>query len=157
MNLQQIGRTIRERRRLRGWTLAELAAAAGIARSTLAALEAGTLTELGYNRVARVCAALDLVVEARAPRLAKPLIEHRHLTDLAGRELTKAAIDDVVSRGDMVAWRGLLRAAARDGSGLVRRRIAEVLRAKSADEPRARALAALLRTAGKAGRRAGGR
>ncbi|MGE0482439.1 MAG: helix-turn-helix domain-containing protein, partial [Phycisphaerae bacterium] len=98
MNLYTIGRQIGERRRKKRLTLPQLATAAGVSRSTLAALESGKLKELGFNRVVRLCAAVDLVVDVRAPRLKSPLMSHRHLTDLAGRELTGAAIDDVVTR-----------------------------------------------------------
>jgi hypothetical protein len=53
MNLQNIGHFIAEQRRAKGLTLAQLA--------TLAALEAGKLTLLGLERVARLCASVDLV------------------------------------------------------------------------------------------------
>lgn len=145
MNLDSIGRLVAERRRTRKLTLPQLAAAAGIARSTLAALEAGKLRELGFNRVARLCTALDLVLDVRAPTLDKPLMEHRHLTGLAGRELSKAAIYDVISRGDMAAWRGLIRAIRADRSGRLARRTQEMLRAAGDDEPRARALSVMLK------------
>lgn len=125
-------------------TLPQLAAAAGVSRSTLAALESGKLKELGFNRVVRLCAAVDLVVDVRPPRLKSPLMSHRHLTDLAGRELTGAAIDDVVTRGDVTAWRGLAQAIRADRSGRLARRVQGVLRASAAHDPRARAFARML-------------
>ncbi|MGE0031384.1 MAG: helix-turn-helix domain-containing protein [Steroidobacteraceae bacterium] len=144
MNLHTIGRQIGERRRMKRLTLPQLAATAGVSRSTLAALESGKLKELGFNRVVRLCAAVDLVVDVRAPRLKSPLMSHRHLTDLAGRELTGAAIDDVVTRGDVTAWRGLARAIRADRSGRLARRVRDVLRASAAHDPRARAFALML-------------
>jgi len=60
MNLQTIGHLIAEGRRAKGLTLTQLAAQAAVGRSTLAALEAGKLPELGLERVARLCAAVDL-------------------------------------------------------------------------------------------------
>lgn len=152
MNLHGIGRLVAEQRRARKWTLPQLAAAAGIARSTLAALEAGKLRELGFNRIARLCAALDLVVDVRAPILDKPLMEHRHLTALAGRELTRAAIDDIISRGDVTAWRQLLRAIRADRTGILARRAREMLRAAGDEEPRARAFAVMLKRLGRTSR-----
>lgn len=125
-------------------TLPQVAALAGVARSTVAALESGKLRELGFNRVVRLCASLGLVVDVRAPLLKSSLMDHRHITDLAGRELTKAAVDDVITRGDIGAWRGLARAIRADKSGRLARRVQEVLRVSGARDPKARAFAALL-------------
>src|SRR5208282_1592381 len=101
MNLQSIGHLIAEQRRAKGLTLTQLAAQAEVGRSTLAALEAGKLSELGLERVGRLCAAVDLVLEARPLELKEPLMAHRHLTEDAGRELTKTAIDDIITRGSV--------------------------------------------------------
>src|SRR5919109_406053 len=109
MDLASVGALVAAQRRARGLTLAELAARAGVGRSTLAAFESGKLTELGFGRVARICAAVDLVVDVRAPLLDAPIVPHRHLTEAAGRELTKAAIEDIIVRGDVVAWRKLFK------------------------------------------------
>jgi transcriptional regulator with XRE-family HTH domain len=144
MNLQSIGALIAERRRGRGLTLSQLAARARVGRSTLAALESGKLAELGLGRVARICEALDLVLEARPLRLEAPLMAHRHLTDAAGRDLSKAAIDDIITRGDIAAWRGLVAAMRADASGSVARRVREVARVAASHEPRGRAFARLL-------------
>jgi len=153
MDLRSIGRLIAEGRRGKGLTLQELAAQARVGRSTLAALESGKLAELGLNKVVRICAALDLVLDVRPPELDAPLIEHRHLTRSAGRELTKAAIDDVITRGDIDAWRGLVRAVQADKTGRAARRVREVAAALSAHEPKARAFATLLPKLLRKGRR----
>jgi transcriptional regulator with XRE-family HTH domain len=144
VNLHTIGRLIAERRRAQKQTLAQLATAAGVSRSTLAALESGKLRELGFNRVARLCAAVDLLIDVRRPRLKSALMHHRHLTELAGRELTKAAIDDVITRGNVAAWRGLARAIREDRSGQLARRVQDVVRLSAAQDPRARAFALML-------------
>jgi len=144
MQLATLGALVAERRRANGLTLRQLAEAAGIGRSTLAALERGRMPELGYARVARVCEALGLVLEARPTVLAEPLMAHRHLTPAAGRELTKAAIEDIVLRGDFAAWRGLARAIRADDSGRLARRTGDITRALGPGEPRARAFAALV-------------
>jgi len=144
MDLRSIGQLIAERRRAQGLTLQALAARARVGRSTLAALEAGKLPELGLSRVARICAALDLVLEARPLLLDAPLLPHRHLTEVAGRELTKAAIDDIITRGDIAAWRGLVRAVRADKTGLVARRVRDVAGALAKQDPKAQAFAALL-------------
>ena len=144
MNLQSIGRLIAERRRTKGYTLSGLASKAGVGRSTLAALEAGTLSELGLGRVARLCSAVDLVLEARPLLLQEPLMQHRHLTETAGRELTKAAIEDILTNGNIGAWRGLVRAISADQSGRIARRVKEIAAAVGKHDSKARAFAALL-------------
>jgi len=144
MDLASIGRLVAQRRRARRLTLAELAGSAGVGRSTLAALEAGKLAELGFLKVERICAAVGLVVEVRVPILDEPLMSHRHLTEVAGRDLTKAAIADVVERGDIAAWRGLVAAMRGSRDGRVARRVREVVRALDVNDAKVRAFAALL-------------
>ena len=97
MNLQTIGHLIAEQRRAKGLTLTQLADKAAVGRSTLAALEAGKLPELGLERVARLCAAWTSCSKP-GHELNEPLMAHRHLSEGAGRELTKAAIDDIITR-----------------------------------------------------------
>jgi hypothetical protein len=52
------------------------------------------------------------MLEARPLTLEKPLARLRHLADSAGRELTKAAIEDIAILGGIDAWRGPMRACA---------------------------------------------
>jgi hypothetical protein len=110
----------------------------------LAALESGKLPELGFGRVARICAAVGLVVDVRPPLLDEPIIPHRHLTEAAGRELTKAAIDDIIVGGDVTAWRKLFKAMRDDASGRTERRVREVSAAIAGQDVKAKAFAALL-------------
>jgi transcriptional regulator with XRE-family HTH domain len=144
MNLQTIGRLIAERRRAKGLTLTQLAAQSAVGRSTLAALEAGKLPELGLQRVARLCAAVDLVLEARPLELNQPLMAHRHLSEAAGRELTKAAIDDIITRGTVGTWRKLIQAMNADNTGRIARRVKEMAEILGKRDPKARAFAKLL-------------
>jgi len=146
MNLRNIGRLVAERRRAKGLTLSELAARASVGRSTLAALESGKLSELGLSRVARICAAVDLIVDVRPLHLDAPVMAHRHLTEAAGRELTAAAIDDIVGRGDIEAWRGLVKAMRADKTGRIAGRVRDVTAATAKHDTRARAFSALLPT-----------
>lgn len=145
MNLQTIGHLIAERRRAKGLTLTQLSTQAAVGRSTLAALEAGKLPELGLERVARLCAAVDLVLEVRPLELNQPLMAHRHLSEVAGRELTKAAIDDIITRGTIGTWRKLLQAMNADKTGRIARRVSDVAQNLVKRDPKARAFAALLR------------
>jgi transcriptional regulator with XRE-family HTH domain len=145
MNLQAIGRLIAEQRRAKGLTLTELASRAEVGRSTLAALETGKLSELGVERVSRLCTAVDLVLEVRPLELKQPLMAHRHLSQIAGRELTKAAIDDIITRGNISMWRELVRAMNADATGRIARRVNDLARTLGKRDPKARAFASLLR------------
>ena len=60
MNLDIVGAAVRERREALGLTQAKLAHLSGLSRQTLVGLEAGTLSDLGFNRVAQVLAVLGL-------------------------------------------------------------------------------------------------
>lgn len=122
----------------------ELALAAGVGRSTIAALESGAIQEIGIGKVGRICTALGLALEIREPVLEAPLMEHRHLTERAGRALTKAAIADVIARGEIEAWRGLVKAIRDDDTDRIARRVREVAQAMSKEDARARAFAVLL-------------
>ena len=144
VTLSSVGRLIADRRRARGLSLRELAAMANVGRSTLAALESGQLAELGYAKVARICEVLDLTLEARPLMLEAPLMPHRHLTETAGRELTRAAIEDVVVHGTFAAWRGLVKAIRSGGSPALNRRVREVVAALDAGDPKVRTFALLL-------------
>jgi len=144
MDLSSVGHLTAETRRSKKLTLRDVAVAAGVGRSTVAALESGTLTELGFSKISRICAALDLIVDVRPLELESPLMAHRHLTESASRELTKAAIEDVITRGDFSAWRGLVKAIRTDTTGRIARRVKEVTGALRKDEPKARAFANLL-------------
>lgn len=144
MDLPSLGRMVAAQRHVLGFTLAALAAAAGVGRSTLAALESGKLRELGFTKVARICAAAGIVLEARPPLLSAPLMAHRHITEAAGRDLTKAAVEDVIVRGDIAAWRGLVRALRTDESGRLAGRVQQVVGALGQDDPKVAAFAALL-------------
>jgi len=85
------------------------------------------------------------VLEARPLELNEPLMAHRHLSETAGRELTKAAIDDIITRGTIGTWRKLVEAMNADETGRIARRVTDVARALSKLDPKARAFAALLR------------
>jgi len=144
MDLNSLGRLIAERRRAKHLTLTNVAGSAGVGRSTLAALEGGKLSELGFVKLMRICHVVGLVLEARAFELDAPLMPHRHLTEAAGRDLTKAAIADVIVRGDIAAWRGLVRAIRAHGHVQLARRVQEVVAALDRGDVKVRAFSTLL-------------
>ena len=60
VNLSNLGTIIRERREALGLTQARLAQLSGLSRQTLVGLEAGALSDLGFNRVAYLLSVLGL-------------------------------------------------------------------------------------------------
>ncbi|MDX3774173.1 helix-turn-helix domain-containing protein [Chromatiaceae bacterium AAb-1] len=62
---QQLGKTIRQTRKQRGWTQQQLAQHAGLDRMTIGALERGLPQDLGIRKVQRVLAALQLSLAVR--------------------------------------------------------------------------------------------
>jgi transcriptional regulator with XRE-family HTH domain len=60
VDLSNLGTIIRERREALGLTQSQLARLSGLSRQTLVGLEAGALSDLGFNRVAHVLTVLGL-------------------------------------------------------------------------------------------------
>ncbi|HEX8758155.1 MAG TPA: helix-turn-helix transcriptional regulator [Steroidobacteraceae bacterium] len=141
MDLLSLGRLICQQRIAQGLRLIELAEAAGVGRSTLAALEAGKLPELGFNKVARICAAAGIVLETHPPL---PYYPPRSLTDASGRELTQKIIEDTILGGNGDAWHTLIRALKKDDRGLLAFRIRKVVGALDRSDPKVAAFTALL-------------
>ena len=73
VDLSNLGTIIRERREALGLTQSRLAQLSGLSRQTLVGLEAGALSDLGFNRVAQVLAVLglDLDPPSQAARARK--------------------------------------------------------------------------------------
>ncbi len=71
MELRELGLQVAQARRALGCTQSELAAAAGLSRQTVSALERGEIGDLGVRKVLRLLEALDhtLVVRRRGHRL----------------------------------------------------------------------------------------
>lgn len=67
MDLSHLGRVVRQRREALGLTQSRLAQLSGLSRQTLVGLEAGTLADLGFNRVAQLLSVLGLGLESPAP------------------------------------------------------------------------------------------
>jgi transcriptional regulator with XRE-family HTH domain len=141
VDLLSLGYLISEQRRAQGLTLADLAEAAGVGRSTLAALEAGKLAELGFNKVARICAAAGILLQTTPPLRYYP---PRGLHDAKGRELTAEVIEDIILLGDGDAWHELLRALRKDDRGLLAARIRQAAGALDRNDPNVVAFTALL-------------
>ena len=63
MDLSCLGLSIRQRREALGLTQSRLAQLCGLSRQTLVGLEAGALSDLGFNRVSQVLAVLGLSLD----------------------------------------------------------------------------------------------
>jgi transcriptional regulator with XRE-family HTH domain len=144
MPLDSLGRLIAAQRRARGLTIAYLAAAAGVGRSTLAALESGKLPELGFNKVARICAAAGIGLETRPPPPGTLKAPIRELTGAVSEDLTREAIKEVIASVDIGAWQALAEAVRAEKTGRLADRVRRVVRALPREDPKAAAFVALL-------------
>ncbi|RCK43220.1 helix-turn-helix domain-containing protein [Thalassospira profundimaris] len=75
MDIFDIGELIRQHRKSRGMRQAALASKAGIARSTLVALENGSLPELGFGKICSLLAVLELDITIAPARARRPTLE----------------------------------------------------------------------------------
>jgi HTH-type transcriptional regulator / antitoxin HipB len=77
MRFKTIGTTIREARRTKGRTQADLAASLGMSRATISAIENGTIQEIGVRKLAALCAAIGLDIHVGPQRRRPTLLELR--------------------------------------------------------------------------------
>jgi transcriptional regulator with XRE-family HTH domain len=75
LDLPTLGRTIAHRRLAAKLTQAEVAARAGIGRSTLDALENGRTAELGFGKIARILSSLGMDLQMIEARHLRPTLE----------------------------------------------------------------------------------
>lgn len=74
MDMEDLRRAVRDARLRAGLSQTELAARAGVSRSTIDGLENGRTLELGLNKTLRILAVLDLTL-AVAARHGRPTLE----------------------------------------------------------------------------------
>ena len=65
MNINELGAVIRDSRKERQMTQAELSELLGMSRATLSVLENGTIRELGIRKVIAICSVLGLELVAQ--------------------------------------------------------------------------------------------
>jgi transcriptional regulator with XRE-family HTH domain len=70
MDMQILGRTLRNARKQRNFTQADLSKMVGMSRATLSGIENGTIAEIGIRKIMALCSVLGLELEAQpfAPR-----------------------------------------------------------------------------------------
>ena len=73
MHFGEIGAAIRSARKASGRTQAELAAALGMSRATVSAIENGTVPEIGVRKLMALAAALGLELSV-GPRRGRPTL-----------------------------------------------------------------------------------
>ncbi|WP_114090374.1 helix-turn-helix domain-containing protein [Thalassospira profundimaris] len=86
LNLWQIGREIQAARKFRKIRQEDLARDAGIARSTLSALERGQVTELGFGKISLLLNLLGLELKVIAANNNRPTLEELMAEDDQGLE-----------------------------------------------------------------------
>lgn len=73
--LFSIGEEIAKKRKALGWSQTVLAKKAGVARSTLEALENARLGELGYSKITHILTALGLELKLQDARTRRPTLD----------------------------------------------------------------------------------
>lgn len=75
MDLIEIGESVRNARREKGWSQDDLATAAGASRARIVALENGRAPEFGVKLLSRILAALDLDLRLTTLNASRPTLE----------------------------------------------------------------------------------
>ena len=75
MDLIEIGETVRNARKDKGWSQDDLVAASGASRARIAALENGRATEFGVKLLLRILTALDLDLRLTTFNSSRPTLE----------------------------------------------------------------------------------
>jgi transcriptional regulator with XRE-family HTH domain len=75
MDLIEIGESVKNARRSKGWSQDELASASGASRARIAALENGRAPEFGVKLLSRILAALDLDLRLTTYNASRPTLE----------------------------------------------------------------------------------
>jgi transcriptional regulator with XRE-family HTH domain len=87
MDLTQTGAAIRAARKASGRSQGQLAAALGMSRATISAIENGSIVEIGVRKLAALCEAvgLDLYI---GPRQQRPTLDQLRAEQSALRRRT---------------------------------------------------------------------
>lgn len=90
MDMQSLGKTLRQARKQRELNQTDLCELAGISRATLSGIENGTIPEIGIRKVMALCSVLGLELNAqpltpRRPTLHTLVDEAEHRKTKTGR------------------------------------------------------------------------
>ena len=75
MDLEALGKSIAERRKLARLTQTQLALRASVSRATITALETGVQRELGFNKIMAILTVLKLDLKMTEANLGRPTLE----------------------------------------------------------------------------------
>ena len=75
MDLEALGKSIAERRKLARLTQTQLAFRACVSRATITALETGVQRELGFNKIMAILTVLKLDLKMTEANLGRPTLE----------------------------------------------------------------------------------
>ncbi len=75
LNLAEIGKQVAVERKRRGLTQRALAELAGVSRATMDLLENGRATDIGYSKLARILAGLELELRLAPVASRRPTLD----------------------------------------------------------------------------------
>ncbi len=75
ISLAELGQNIARARKTEGMTQDQLAKRAGVSRPTIALLENGRATEIGYSKLARIFAVLGLELRLQPKATQRPTLD----------------------------------------------------------------------------------
>lgn len=85
MDMQLLGKTLRNARKQRHLTQTDLCEMVGISRATLSGIENGTIPEIGIRKVMALCSALGLELAAQTLSPRRPTL-HTLVTEAEQRK-----------------------------------------------------------------------
>ncbi|MDR2845086.1 MAG: helix-turn-helix domain-containing protein [Puniceicoccales bacterium] len=95
MDVSEMGKVFREARKQRHLTQQELASALRMSRATISNLESGSIHELGFRKLIRLCVVLglELQVVPEKPETYESLCEKRNAEAEEAQRQTDAILD----------------------------------------------------------------
>lgn len=74
MNLDDLGKALKQARKQKQWTQAELGDQLGMSRATVSALENGTVNEIGIRKVMALCSLMGLELQVQTRQTKRPTL-----------------------------------------------------------------------------------
>mgnify|MGYP002078375602 CR=1 FL=1 len=74
MDLEELGKALKQARKQKHWTQAELAEQLGMSRATVSAIENATVNEIGIRKVIALCSLLGLELQVQTRQTKRPTL-----------------------------------------------------------------------------------